>query len=75
MRLNYDRPTIDAARAAAESLGHRIRGKFTRVPSGLSWENHCQACRAYVLVMPQWAPWHPGTYTGPAVNDVCIVYR
>jgi hypothetical protein len=71
MRLSYDRSTIDQARTEGEGLGHPFKGRFTHIRNSLSWEHHCTGCRAYLLVFPQWAPWHPRTFTGPAVNDFC----
>ncbi len=73
MRLPYPADTIGAARLLAESNGHTITGRFTRVRSGLSWEKSCQRCHWPVTVVPAWAPWEHDDVFGDAVRMSCPV--
>ncbi len=73
MKLRYAQEAIDAARAAAEANGHTFAGRFTRVRSGLSWENSCQRCHWPVTVVPAWTPWERDDVFGDAVWMSCPV--
>ncbi len=71
MKLPTDPAAILEARTTAANFAHTVTGRFTRVPMGLSLENRCSACGAYVVVTPRWAPWEPVLYYGPAVTGAC----